>query len=110
MKVINRCTGKKKYAFKHKAINSIKKHYLKNGVKLRMYECPVCLDFHLTKRHPEPDDFYKAFLPKKNTLTKRQKKRRRQTTNRKIRMQFFIDFFSKVDYPQNMWKSIKYLF
>jgi hypothetical protein len=51
MKRLNKCVGKSKYKYLHKALKTAEKHYRKNKVVLGIYECPICLDFHLTSKH-----------------------------------------------------------
>lgn len=50
MKRANKCVGKKRFNNKGLALAVCKKHWLKRGRKFAIYECPVCLDFHLTSK------------------------------------------------------------
>jgi hypothetical protein len=62
MKRKNKCANKKKYSTISLTKEVIKKSYLERGVKLRHYECPVCLDFHLTSKNTEPmEKTYRAW-------------------------------------------------
>lgn len=44
------CYKKRKYATSDQAYTHIKEVYFKYGIMLSLYECPNCLDFHLTKK------------------------------------------------------------
>ena len=61
MKRVNKCTGKRAFNTTVKALKAAKTIYNSKRVKLRYYECPSCLDFHLTKSHTDRmgDIFYK---------------------------------------------------
>lgn len=48
-KQFTNCLKKRKYATTDKAKVTIRKVYLKEANILSVYECPICLDFHLTK-------------------------------------------------------------
>jgi hypothetical protein len=48
----NKCVAyKKAYYFKDTALRVMKRAYLERGHKLRMYECPICLDIHVTHKN-----------------------------------------------------------
>lgn len=50
MKRKNKCVASKKaYSTRSECLKIINK-FLKQGRRLRYYECPVCLDFHLTSK------------------------------------------------------------
>ena len=51
MKRKGKCVGKKKFAYKSEAIQKAKNIYFNNGIELGIYECPTCLDFHLTSKY-----------------------------------------------------------
>jgi hypothetical protein len=51
IKRAGKCVGKKSYAYSHYAIEVARIQYLKHGVELGFYECPTCLDFHLTSKY-----------------------------------------------------------
>lgn len=48
MKRKGKCTGKIPYAYKHFAEAQVIKNFLYKRKTLGIYECPTCLDFHLT--------------------------------------------------------------
>jgi hypothetical protein len=51
MKRANKCVASKKsYFSKTTCLRVIEKVYKTRKVKLRYYECPVCLDYHLTSK------------------------------------------------------------
>jgi hypothetical protein len=49
MKRAGKCVGKKAYAYKNTA-EEVVFHFAKRGKFLLVYECPTCLDFHLTSQ------------------------------------------------------------
>lgn len=51
MKRKGKCVGKKSYKYKHVAINAAAQRYKHHGQELGVYECPTCLDFHLTSKY-----------------------------------------------------------
>lgn len=53
MKRANKCVGKRAFYTTRQALNIARAIYNKKRVKLRYYECPTCLDFHLTKSHTD---------------------------------------------------------
>ena len=59
MKRKNKCANKKAYSTKGAAESAIEKSYSNYNVRLRYYECPTCLDFHLTKANVDPNYFKK---------------------------------------------------
>lgn len=50
MKRAGKCVNKKAYAYKSHALQIARKQYLEYGIKSSVYECPTCLDFHLTTK------------------------------------------------------------
>ena len=51
MKRRNKCVATKRaYATTDECLKVIKRVYNQKMIKLRFYECPVCLDFHLTSK------------------------------------------------------------
>jgi hypothetical protein len=104
MKRKNKCVSKKKYGTVDLVNVVIKRAYKERNVKLRYYECPVCLDFHLTSKNADSIEFKKydkEIIEKQNNLfeilfrkcelvlvpSKRARKRRRLKLNKKIRQQ-----------------------
>jgi len=51
MKRAGKCVGKRKYPYKDTAIEMAHWKYINQGVILGVYECPTCLDFHLTSKY-----------------------------------------------------------
>jgi len=51
MKRKDKCVGKVAYSQKSQCIYRILKFYETKKVKLRYYECPTCLDFHLSSKN-----------------------------------------------------------
>ncbi len=62
MKRRNKCLIKKAYAWKHAALDAAAKAYKERGVELGIYECPVCLDFHLTSKYCNTKHYHKKWL------------------------------------------------
>lgn len=103
MKRKNKCANKKAYNLVSTIKKQIEKTYLNHGVMLRYYECPTCLDFHLTSKNIDPEYFKKwdreiirkewsHFETLFNTtwqqhygLSKNARRNRRQKENRKKR-------------------------
>ena len=46
----NRCIGKRAYGHWDSALKVSKRMFLQKGTCTAIYECPVCLDFHLTSK------------------------------------------------------------
>lgn len=58
MKRKNKCVASKKpYKTASICLEIIRNAYLLRNTKLRYYECPVCLDFHLTSKKVNSSDF-----------------------------------------------------
>ena len=71
MKRANKCITKKAYYTTDQALRAARIIYDSRRLKLRYYECPTCLDFHLTKSHTHQmgDIFYKwdkEYIEKRN--------------------------------------------
>lgn len=57
MKRKNKCASKKPYFTLEVAKRVIRRAYVERGVMLRHYECPLCLDFHVTHKNVDPAPF-----------------------------------------------------
>ena len=68
MKRKNKCVGKVTYSHKSQCITKILRLYETRGQRLRYYECPTCLDFHLTSKNAEKQ-FKKIIIQKKKKET-----------------------------------------
>lgn len=55
MKLLNesQCHKKRSYATKTDALTVARKQFMRRGVTLRVYQCPNCKWFHLTKTKGE---------------------------------------------------------
>lgn len=51
MKRAGKCVNKKAYPYTYLAIEVAKQQYINHGAVLGYYECPTCLDFHLTSKY-----------------------------------------------------------
>lgn len=51
MKRVGKCVNKKAYPYIYLAIEVAKERYISHGNELGYYECPTCLDFHLTSKY-----------------------------------------------------------
>lgn len=51
MKRWGKCVGKKAYAYRTHADDIVVRHYIKGNFVCGVYECPKCLEFHLTSRY-----------------------------------------------------------
>ena len=77
MKRANKCVGKVAYSHKSQCITKILRLYETRGQRLRYYECPTCLDFHLTSKNA--DEQFKQIImqrKKKETLINVQNRER----------------------------------
>jgi len=68
MKRANKCVGKVAYSHESQCIHKILKLYKTKGQKLRYYECPTCLDFHLTSQNVD-EQFKQIIMQKKKDAT-----------------------------------------
>lgn len=59
MKRKNKCANKKAFNTIDKCNKAIRRSYVQGNVMLRYYECPTCLDFHLTSKNVDPRPFKK---------------------------------------------------
>lgn len=118
MKRKNKCANKKAYNLVSKIKKQIKKTYFNNGVMLRYYECPTCLDFHLTSKNVDPEYFkewgrdiikkeWSQFEILFNTmwgelygLSKTARKNRRKKENKKKRAELDA-IYTKAEQQQN---------
>jgi len=85
MKRPGKCVNKKAYAYKGQAINAAKNRYLSNGVHLGMYECPTCLDFHLTSQYCNLKHLHEGWRAGVKVKKKRKKKTQQPVTKIIIR-------------------------
>lgn len=78
MKRPGKCIGKRSYAYKTEAERAVIRIYLTKRRWNKVYECPTCLDFHLTTAKPEKElrDF--CYLKRKIFLANRHKFKDRQ--------------------------------
>ena len=68
MKRKDKCVGKVAYSQKSQCIHKIIKFYETKKIKLRYYECPSCLDFHLTSKNAD-EQFKQIMTQKKQDAT-----------------------------------------
>ena len=68
MKRANKCVGKVAYSHKSQCITKILRLYETRGQRLRYYECPTCLDFHLTSKNAD-EQFKQIIMQKKQDAT-----------------------------------------
>ena len=106
MERANKCVGKKAYAYKDKAISVGVLMYEKHGTRMAVYECPTCLDFHLTSKWCNLQQYYKPVVKKGNA---KKMKVRRYKTNLQNRKRFIYNVFSQIDYPQFLFLALKWL-
>lgn len=98
MRRVNKCAGKAKFCKKSGALATAKKWYLANGSVFGIYECPVCLDFHLTSKYTNLQEYYNKWVveiqPKKLTV----KMSPEQKLKRKVYIQYleFLNIEKKV--------------
>ena len=68
MKRKNKCSGKVAYSLKSTCVKKIIRIYKNTKVKLRYYECPTCLDFHLSSKNIG-EQFKQIMLQEKKEVT-----------------------------------------
>ena len=78
MKRAGKCVNKRAYSYQLIALEVAKKMYLQTGTKTAIYECPSCLDFHITSKvcntHHLHDTWKReGLVVKKKTKQKKQK-------------------------------------
>ncbi len=90
MKRYGKCVGKVPHSSKATALRYIKNRYLQSGIKLRFYECPGCLDYHITSKPPfgPMEPYYKRWDKDKNKPTKNTKLRELKKSRRIINKQW----------------------
>lgn len=62
MKRAGKCVNKKAYRYKFVAINTASKFFKRDGIEFGVYECPTCLDFHLTSKYCNLKEFHLRWL------------------------------------------------
>lgn len=62
MKRKGKCVGKKTFAFKSAALQTAAYQYQTYGKELGVYECPTCLDFHLTSKYCNTSQYHKQWI------------------------------------------------
>jgi len=70
-----KCIEKRAYGLKSKALDVARKMYLRDGTETAIYECAICLDFHLTTKRCNTKQYHKKWLTEK---PKPRKKKKRQ--------------------------------
>ena len=87
MKRKGKCTGKRKYPFRDTAIDMARWKFVNHGIELGVYECPTCLDFHLTSKYCNLKSNHREWLAKKDSWsgTYDSIKKMRKTQRRQIK-------------------------
>ena len=62
MKRPGKCVGKRKYAHYSTACQTARHKFLNEHIALGVYECPTCLDFHLTSKYCNLTHLHKRWL------------------------------------------------
>jgi hypothetical protein len=77
MKRHSKCVNKKPFVYRDEALTVAKKMFLNQGIKSAIYECPACLDFHLTTKWCNTRSYHQRWLrekkPKVTTIKKPKK-------------------------------------
>lgn len=114
MKRSGKCVGKKTYATRSKALAVARKWYLSKGkIEMGIYECPTCLDFHLTTKYCNTRKYHKRWLhpkvrkpkpviPLSNTKIKKLKRLEYKKTIIPIQKQREILSLLNKSYPQKV--------
>jgi hypothetical protein len=90
MKRKGKCIGKVPFSYKTDAIHKAKVIYKQHGVTLGVYECPTCLEFHLTTKYCNLKHLYKQWdeereKEKEQAKINKRNRRKRNRMNRQIR-------------------------
>ena len=94
MKRPGKCIGKVPFSDKRLAIASAEKHYRLHGKKYGVYECPSCLEFHLTSKYCNLTHLHqhwgetpeqKAQRARENKRLRKQRNRMRRTIRKRIK-------------------------
>lgn len=104
MKRENRCViDKKAYAYRSAALKVAKTAYLERNEKLKIYECPVCLDFHLSSQGKSNlEEYYEKWKPTK-VVGKSHAKNTRKKNNLRYRRRLVVRTFATIDFSSNLW-------
>ena len=70
MKRFGKCVNKKAYRHRSLAISVAAAWYKKDGSMFGVYECPTCLDFHLTSKYCNLEHLHKRWAAKKKKAPK----------------------------------------
>ena len=62
MKRKGKCVGKRSFAYKSYALKVASNQYKYYGTKVGVYECPTCLDFHLTTKYCNTQKYHRRWL------------------------------------------------
>ena len=71
MKRKSKCVNKKSYRHRNVALNVAATWFKKDGSKLGIYECPTCLDFHLTSKYCNLEHYHAQWAKKKKVTPKK---------------------------------------
>ena len=71
MKRKGKCVNKKSYSHRNVALNVAATWFKKDGSKLGIYECPTCLDFHLTSKYCNLEHYHAQWAKKKKVTPKK---------------------------------------
>lgn len=69
MKRPGKCVGKKTFQYFDDAERQVIKNYIYGLKSYGIYECPTCLDFHLTSKYDNRSDELKKFCRKARSLS-----------------------------------------
>lgn len=69
-----KCIEKKAYGLKSQALAVARKMYLQDRTETAIYECDICLDFHLTSKWCNTQNYHKQWLTEKPKKYKKKKK------------------------------------
>jgi hypothetical protein len=86
MKRPGKCVGKRKYAHYSTACQMAKWKLLNEHIELGVYECPTCLDFHLTSKYCNLKHLHKRWQ-KTPALPREEIKKQRKREMRKVKKQ-----------------------
>ena len=92
MKRAGKCANKRKYPYKSLTIDMAHWKYINENIHLGVYECPTCLDFHLTSKYCNLKHLHKDWEKVRNTWTgsREEIKKKRELQRRRLKKKLAV--------------------
>lgn len=104
MKRPGKCANKRAYSTRGAALAVAERMYFQGNKRLALYECPTCLDFHLTTKYCNLQS--KISVWKNRRIAKAEKVKRYKEYGIWNRI---FKIFARLDYSLWVWKNLKLL-